>query len=105
MEIYLIKHVYDVDGGFGDAITNEEVIGYVTSQDEAVEYCEKYSKPFVYDTPYANLYKGELIYEKLPNYLNINTPPFPEEFYKKDWDDDEDEDIYDDDYDNEDNND
>ena len=103
-KIYLIKHVYDVDGGFGDAIQQEEIIGYLTSEKEAAEYCNMYSKPFIYDSPYHDLYKGELIYEKLPNQLNLNVPPFDNSFYNS-YLDDEDDDQNDYDFDYNDNND
>ena len=30
-KIYVIKHIYDVDGGFGDAVAVEDVIGFCDS--------------------------------------------------------------------------
>lgn len=80
MIIYVIKHLYDVDGGFGDAITREEILGAVTDKAKAEEYVAKYSKPEVYAKPYDELWHHELIIEKMEiNNLNINENPWEEE--------------------------
>lgn len=63
--IYLIIHEYDVDGGFGDAVSQEEVLGYFTSRKKADEYVEKYSQPRVYDRPYSDLYEHTLFVRKM----------------------------------------
>ena len=55
-KLYIIVHYYDVDGGFGDAIPREEVIATVwATEEETKSFLEKYDKPYVYDTPYADL--------------------------------------------------
>ena len=64
-KIYVIKHIYDVDGGFGDAVAMEEVIGFCTSEEEAQKYVEKYQNEHVYDRPYSDLFCGELVVEEL----------------------------------------
>lgn len=92
--IYVIKHLYDIDGGYGDAIGCESIIGYTTSESEANEYIERYSNPIVYDIPYNELRKGKLIYEPL-NQIDINKNPFENEDMRTfeeiqsddDWDD------------------
>lgn len=62
--MYLIKHYYDVDGGFGDSVGTEKTIGFVSTEEEAKEYCKQWSHPCVYARPYASLHCGKLGYEK-----------------------------------------
>ena len=38
----MIYHVYDVDGGFGDSVTEEKLIGMTTDEKLAYAYVEKY---------------------------------------------------------------
>lgn len=77
--IYVISHVYDVDGGFGDAVQVEDVLGFVVGAKVADEYVEKYSKPEVYDRPYSDLYHHTLIARRIDP-LNVNEDPFSKEF-------------------------
>ena len=42
-KIYLVNHCFDVDGGFGDAILQEEVICGFDNREDADEFVEKYS--------------------------------------------------------------
>lgn len=44
-----------MDGGFGDAILQEEVICGFDNREDADEFVEKYSNPHIYDSPYASL--------------------------------------------------
>lgn len=56
-KLWVISHVYDTDGGFGDSIPTEELLVVVKATDEEIQaFLDKYDKPYVYDTPYANLY-------------------------------------------------
>lgn len=64
-KIYLVKHCFDVDGGFGDAILQEEVICGFDNREDADEFVEKYSNPHIYDSPYASLECGVLRVEEL----------------------------------------
>lgn len=65
-KMYMIKHVYDVDGGFGDAIYNEDVVGVVEcAEEELNNFLEKYNRPVVYDEPYAYLVCHELKAEEI----------------------------------------
>ena len=64
-KIYVIKHHYDVDGGFGDAVAVDDVIGFCNSEEEAQKYVEKYKNEHVYDSPYSDLSCGELVVEEL----------------------------------------
>ena len=60
-EIYQVVHVFDVDGGFGDAIEEQETLVTFDNLDDAKKFVERYSNPFVYDHPYADLHCGELV--------------------------------------------
>lgn len=48
-KIYLVNHCFDVDGGFGDAIPQEEVICGFDNREDANRFVEKYSNPHIYD--------------------------------------------------------
>lgn len=69
-KIYIVKHCYDTDGGFGDAISQKEVLCGFVNEDEANAFVEKYSKPHIYRKPYDSLECGNLVVEE----LNM-TPP------------------------------
>jgi len=60
MKLYLIKHLYDTDGGFGDSISNEKTVCVTLNKTEAEEFVKKYSNPHIYDEPYDSLWCGEL---------------------------------------------
>lgn len=60
--LYNIFHVYDVDGGFGDAVTREKHIGLVEATEEEVkEFLAVWDKPRIYDHPYSDLYEHHVI--------------------------------------------
>lgn len=65
-KLYMIKHVYYVDGGFGDAIYSEGVVGIVEcAEEELNDFLKKYNHPVVYDEPYAYLTCHELKAEEI----------------------------------------
>lgn len=66
MRIFGVFHKYDTDGGFGDAITQKDLICIFDSLEKAEEFKKKYENPHVYDSPYADLECGELVIEELP---------------------------------------
>ena len=80
-KIYLVIHCFDVDGGFGDAIPQEEVICGFDNREDANGFVEKYSNPHIYDSPYASLECGILRVEE----LNM-TPPDREDMWWLDQD-------------------
>lgn len=80
-KIYLVNHCFDVDGGFGDAIPQEEVICGFDNREDANGFVEKYSNPHSYDSPYASLECGILRVEE----LNM-TPPDREDMWWLDQD-------------------
>lgn len=65
MTVYLVKHFYAVDGGYGDAIPNEDTVACFDNKEDADAFVEKYSNPHVYDRPYAELTCGDLDVEEL----------------------------------------
>ncbi len=55
-KVWNVIHIFDVDGGFGDAIYEEEVVLTIYATDEeAKAFEEKYNKPYVYDHPWMDL--------------------------------------------------
>lgn len=64
-KIYLVKHYFTVDGGYGDAIPNEEVVTSFENEEDAQAFVEKYKNDHVYDTPYNDLECGELAVEEM----------------------------------------
>lgn len=54
--LYAIYHGADEDGGFGDAVWTENMVGLAwATEDEVKAYIEKWDKPEVYDIPYSEL--------------------------------------------------
>ena len=64
--IFGVFHVYDVDGGFGDAIRTQRLICVCISKEEATEVARNFSSEHVYLVPYAELECGKLVVEELP---------------------------------------
>lgn len=58
--VYDVIHLYDEDGGFGDAVGCEEKILTFEKKEDAEKFVELFSKSRVYDKPYMRLYCGEL---------------------------------------------
>lgn len=81
-KIYLIIHAYDVDGGFGDPVEVEEIIGSFTDGPKAHQYVEEHSKPLIYDKPYGCLYFGEL---RVKEVLFNTVTPVDERRFIGDW--------------------
>lgn len=73
--VYIVEHLYDVDGGFGDAVGTSDILGVFSSEAEAAKYVEKYSHKVVYDQPYADLCCGELTYRAVPIWFEATSAP------------------------------
>ena len=55
--LWAIFHGYDEDGGFGDAIPEETMVGVVEATEEEINaFVKKWDKPVIYDRPYSDLY-------------------------------------------------
>ena len=77
-DLYAVYHVYDVDGGFGDAVPTETCLGIIEGEEEAKAYVAKYSKPKVYAVPYGKLYHHGLSYRPITR-LDTSKSPFDDE--------------------------
>ena len=83
---FLVYHVYDVDGGFGDAVGQKDCVGMIEATDEeATRYVEKYSRQYTYDHPYSALTAGTIVLEELPQLLDLDKDPIPD---CRNWDND-----------------
>lgn len=60
MKIYNVIHLYDVDGGFGDAISQHKLLFTTTSKEVAEQFVNNYNNPHIYEIPYAELWAGAL---------------------------------------------
>ena len=69
MTLYQVIHTYDVDGGFGDAVYQRDIIATFSSREKAEEFVAKYQKPHIYAKPYSYLSCGTLIIEE--NKINV----------------------------------
>lgn len=58
--IYQVVHFYDVDGGFGDAIGESEVVATFSEKEKAEDFVKRYANPHVYREAYSSLECGEL---------------------------------------------
>jgi len=79
--MFNIYHHFDVDGGFGDAVSNKTLVATVEcTEDEVKAFIEKYDNPEVYDTPYASLYRHHLTYEMVEtvSLSDIENDPYGE---------------------------
>lgn len=63
--MYNVYHHYDVDGGFGDAVSQVDLLFTTDSKEVADTFVSKYDNNHVYDVPYAKLYRGALRVEKV----------------------------------------
>ena len=79
-KLYGVYHVYDVDGGFGDAVSCCDLIGTTTSKEDAEEFVRKYNNPHVYSSPYDDLMCHELIIQELKS-LNLSENPFTDSYF------------------------
>ena len=79
MKVYIIYHDYDVDGGYGDATDQHEILWICKDEEEAKAYIERWNKPEVYDNPYDSLYKNALHYEEHDLYEHITPNMAPTE--------------------------
>lgn len=84
-KMYGIFHIYDVDGGFGDAVSCSDLL-FVTDSEEAAEaYAQKWSCQHVYDEPYAELERGLLIVREVPFLTDEDASVSPFDFDKDEF--------------------
>ena len=70
MSKFGVFHIFDVDGGFGDAIRQSELICVFETEKEANNFKTKYEKVHDYDYPYEPLECGILEVRELPTTYN-----------------------------------
>ena len=63
---YFVYEMYDVDGGFGDAIGQTRLLGILNAdtEEQAREWAKKHTHDHTYDIPYDELHEG--VIEILP---------------------------------------
>lgn len=69
-KIYIVKHIFDVDGGFGDVISQEEVVCGFLNEEDANDFVKRYQNEHCYEYGYNNMWCGKLVAEE----LNMNIP-------------------------------
>ena len=75
---FLVYHVYDVDGGLGDAIYQDKLLGILDA--DSLEKAEKWAKDnshdHIYDIPYSALHEGNLkvVAMELPTFTLTDCP-------------------------------
>lgn len=94
--LYSIFHAYDLDGGFGDAVPTEDLVGVVeATEEEITKFLEVWDKPRIYDRPYSDL-REHNVYAKKVLIQDLNEirpydpftrdwPDMPEDGYGKYW--------------------
>lgn len=65
MKVYSVYHLYDVDGGVGDAVEQSELVVTFENKTDAQAFVDKYSNPYVYDIPYNSLFCNEFIVKEI----------------------------------------
>ena len=82
MKIYNVAHIYDVDGGFGDAIRSEDFVAAFENREDAEAFVAQYSKPYVYDQPYADLWCNQfvIVETEVIMHSKFNLDKTPEEY-------------------------
>jgi hypothetical protein len=66
-KLFAIYHGVDEDGGFGDAVYTEIMVGLVYATDKQIkDFVEQWDKPIVYDKPYAELMCHSIRAEEIP---------------------------------------
>lgn len=105
MALYGVYHMYDVDGGCGDAIGREDLIKIFATRELADAYAKKWDNTHVYERPYSCLYAGALEVKELPKLCDETELDVAPNCYLYDSEAiepvDEDDDWYDDDEGNE----
>lgn len=82
-KLYAIFHGVDEDGGFGDAVYTENMMGVVqATQEEIDEFLLKWNEPIVYDHPYDDLYCHYVRAEEIPEFCDLDKlNPYGEDDY------------------------
>ena len=60
MKVYAVYHLYEIDGGSGDAVASEICVEIFERESDAKAFVDKCHNPRVYRKPYDELYCGVL---------------------------------------------
>ena len=60
-KIYLVIHIFDVDGGFGDRVMVDKILFASKDLEVCKKFVDKYSNDHVYDKPFAELWCHKLV--------------------------------------------
>lgn len=72
MTTYLLFHIYDTDGGFGDAIAESKLLGVFATREQAEKVKSALQNPHVYATPYDDLWgcKRRIVEQEVVSDIN-----------------------------------
>jgi len=59
--VYNVVHIYDTEGGFGDAVREERVVESFEKKEDAEQFIREFSDPKIYAIPYHSLACGWLV--------------------------------------------
>lgn len=60
IKVFMVKHCYDEDGGFGDAVSKEECLMIFKKKEDAELFVRNFENPHIYEKPYDELECGRL---------------------------------------------
>ena len=60
MKVFAVVHCFDMDGGFGDAVSCQRTVYVFTKCKDAERFVKKYNDPHCYARPYTELWCGKL---------------------------------------------
>lgn len=66
--MFIVEHHHDTDGGFGDAISQCDIVACFAKKEEAESWAEKYSNEHVYYIPHDSLWCGKLTVSELKEF-------------------------------------
>lgn len=58
--VYNVVHLYDVDGGFGDAVPRQETVFTFENREDAETFAKEFQNRHIYNEPYDPLECGRL---------------------------------------------
>lgn len=81
--IWAIFHCYDEDGGYGDAVPQEVMVGScMATEQEIEEFLQKWDKPEVYDHPYDDLVCHGVRAEKIDLKELKDIKPYGDDYFE-----------------------
>ena len=87
MGLYQIVHMYDVDGGLGDAVTQESVVGIVSATEKEIEeFLKEWDRPEIYSSPYQDLYRHHVFAKPIDVKSLDEIIPYKRNWIESDYD-------------------